>query len=95
MGSVRNVCMCVYRSNICFPGGSDGEEHTCNTGDSGLIPRSGRSPRRGNGYPFQYSCLENFVDRGAWQATGVHGGRKELDTTERLTLSLLHLFSHC
>ena len=57
------LCVCVYRSNICFPGGSDGEEYTCNTEDSGLIPRSGRSPGRGNGYPLQYSCLENFVDR--------------------------------
>ena len=34
-----------------------------------LIPGSGRSPRKGNGYPLQYSCLENPMDRGAWQAT--------------------------
>ena len=38
-------------------------------GDSGLIPGSGRSPGRGNGNPFQYSCLENSMDRGAWWAT--------------------------
>ena len=37
--------------------------------DMGLIPGSGRSPRIGNGNPLQYSCLENFMDRGAWQAT--------------------------
>ena len=37
--------------------------------DTGLIPRSGRYPRGGNGNPFQYSCLENPMDRGAWQAT--------------------------
>ena len=33
----------------------------------GLIPGSGRSPGGGNGNPLQYSCLENFIDRGAWQ----------------------------
>ena len=40
--------------------------------DVGLIPGSGRSPGVGNGNPFQYSCLENSMDRGAWRAT-VHG----------------------
>ena len=42
------------------------------TGDLGLIPGSGRSPGEGNGYPIQYSGLENPMDRGDWQAT-VHG----------------------
>ena len=42
------------------------------SGDMGLIPGSGRSPRGGYGNPLQYSCLENPVDRGAWKAT-VHG----------------------
>ena len=37
-----------------------------NTGDLGLIPGSGGSPREGNGYPLQYSCLENPMDRGTW-----------------------------
>ena len=37
--------------------------------DAGSIPESGRSPEEGNGYPLQYSCLENPMDRGAWQAT--------------------------
>jgi len=54
-----------------FPGGSDGKESTCNGGDLGLIPGSGRSPGEGNSYPLQYSCLENSMDRGAWQ-TVVH-----------------------
>ena len=40
-----------------------------NAGDLGSIPGSGRSPGEGNGYPFQYSCLGNPMDRGAWQAT--------------------------
>ena len=42
-----------------FPGGSDGKESACNAGDLGSIPGSGRSPGEGNGYPLQYSCLEN------------------------------------
>ena len=49
--------------------------------DTGLIPGSGRSPEGGHGNPLQYSCLENPVDRGAWQAT-VHRGCKESDMTE-------------
>ena len=51
--------------------GSDGKD-TCNVGDLGLIPGLGRFPGYGNGYPLQYSCLENSMDRGAWWAT-VHG----------------------
>ena len=43
--------------------------------DVGLIPGSGRSPGVGNGNPFQYSCLENLMDRGAWQVT-VNGTTK-------------------
>ena len=56
----------------CFPGGSDGKESACNAGDPGVIPGLGRSPGEGNGNPLQCSCLENPIDRGAWQAT-VHG----------------------
>ena len=63
-----------------FPGGSDGKEFACNTEDQGSILGSGRSPGEGNGNPFQYSCLENSADRGAWQAT-VHEVT-ESDTTE-------------
>ena len=55
-----------------FPGGSDGKESTCNAGDQGLIAGSRRSPGEGNGYPLQYSCLENSMDRRNWWAT-VHG----------------------
>ena len=43
--------------------------------DTGSIPESGRSPGEGNGYPLQYSCLENPMDRGAWRAI-VHGATK-------------------
>ena len=54
---------------------SDGKESTCSARDLGLIPALGESPREGNGNPLQYSCLENPMDRGAWQAT-VHGVTK-------------------
>ena len=47
----------------------------CNAGDPGSIPGLGRSPGEGNGNPLQYSCLENCMDREAWQAT-VHGVAK-------------------
>ena len=55
--------------------------------DAGSIPGLGRSSRVGNGNSLQYSCLENPMDGGAWWTT-VHGGRKELDTTERLHFHL-------
>ena len=58
-----------------FPGGSDSKVSVYNAGDPGLIPGSGRSPGEGNGTPLQYYCLENPVDREAWQAT-VHGVTK-------------------
>ena len=54
------------------PGGSDGKASARNAGDLGSIPKSGRSPREGNGYRLQYSCLENLMDRGDRWAT-VHG----------------------
>ena len=45
-----------------FPSDSAGKESICNAGDLGLIPGLGRSPREGNGYPLQYSGLENSMD---------------------------------
>ena len=47
------------------------QELACNMGDRALTPGLGRSPGEGNGYPLQYSCLENSVDRGAWWATSM------------------------
>ena len=52
-----------------FPGGSDNKEYAVSAGNLGSIPGSGISLGEGNGYPLQYSCLENFMDSGAWQAT--------------------------
>jgi len=55
-----------------FPGSSDGKESSCNAGDPSLMLGSGRCPGEENGYPLQYSCLENSMDKGIWQAM-VHG----------------------
>ena len=52
-----------------FPGGSVVEDPTAIAGDVSSIPGSGRFPGEGNDNPLQYSCLENSMDRGAWQAT--------------------------
>ena len=52
-----------------FTGGSVVKNLPANTGNAGLIPGLGRSHGYGNGNPFQYSCLGNPMDRGAWQAT--------------------------
>ena len=59
-----------------------------NAGDIGSMPGLGRSSKEGNGYPLQYSCLENSMDRGAWWAIA-HGVTK-WEMTERLTLSYIH-----
>ena len=72
-----------HKSTMGFPGGSVVKNPPANAGDLGLIPGSGRSPGEGNGNPFQYSCLGNPMDRGAWRAM-VHGVSKEMDMTERL-----------
>ena len=63
--------MLTSEESIDFPVDSDAR----NAGDEGLIPGSGRSSGGGHGNTLQYSCLENSMDRGAWQAT-VHGVTK-------------------
>ena len=60
---------------MTFPGVSDGKESASNAGDLDLIPGLRGSPGEGNGNPFQYFCLENSMDRGAWRAT-IHGVTK-------------------
>ena len=62
---------------MSFPGGSVVRDPPANAGDTSSIPGSGRSPREGNSNPFQYSCLENPTDRGAWWVTA-HGGCKRV-----------------
>ena len=67
-------------SKVGLPWWLSGKECTCNVGEAGSFLGSGRSPEEGNGNPFQYSCLENPMDRGAWLAT-VHGVAKDSDMT--------------
>ena len=69
-----------YRSDavsrsLGFPGDAVGKNPPAIAGNAGLISGSGRSPGAGNDCPLQYSCLENWMDRGAWWAT-VHGVTK-------------------
>ena len=70
------------------------QTHACNAGDLGSIPGSGRSTEERNGYPLQYSCLENIMDRGAWQAT-VHGVAESVTTethSRKATIKEWHSF---
>ena len=75
---LHQVCLKTSEFYIELPSANAGDK-----GDSS-IPRLGRSPRRGNGSPLQYSCLENPMNRGAWQAT-VPWHQKESDTTQQLS----------
>ena len=80
-----------------FPGGSDAKESTCNAGEMGdlaSVPGLGRSPGEGNGYPLQYSCLEN--PHGHRSLAGYSPrGRKESDTTERLSTVQVQTIQSC
>ena len=63
----------IFNPGPCFPDGSVVKNPLANAGnvrDTGLIPGSGRSLGEGNGKPLHYSCLDNSMDRGAWQAWG-------------------------
>ena len=77
--SLRNDSTTFYYSlEVGLPWWLNSKESTCNAGaagDAGSIPGLGRSPGEGIGYPLQYSCLENSMDRGTWRAT-VHGVSK-------------------
>ena len=81
-----NGCTMVCNKFSCVPGllgfprASDGKEFACQAGDLGSVPGLGRSSGGGHGNPLQYSCLENPMDRGAWQATVYRVA--ESDTTE-------------
>ena len=80
--------MQVSRNPLGPPDSSAGKESTCNAGDVSLIPGLGRSPGEGNGNPLQYSCLENPVDRVAWQAI-VHGVAKDWTRLSEQTTSVI------
>ena len=76
---------------MSFSCGSHGKNSACNAGDLGSISGLGQSPGEGNGYPLQYSCLENSIDRGAWWAISPWGCNVS-DITEQLILSLTFMF---
>ena len=78
----------IYYIGWDFSYASDSKESACNVGHLGSIPELGRSPGEGNGYPLQYSGLENSTYRGAWQAT-VHGIPKS-----RTWLRNFHFYFH-
>ena len=62
-----NVLIFFHLDSLGFPIVSDGKEFACqDAGNTGSIPGLGRSPGGGKGYPLQYSCLGNPIDRGAW-----------------------------
>ena len=83
-----------HRLKRTIPGGSVGKESAYNAGELGSIPGLGRSPGEGNGYPLQYSCLENPMGREAWQAI-VHGVTKVGHNlaTKPPSLSLYFIYS--
>ena len=72
-----------------FPDGSDGKEYTCSAGDLSSISGLGRSPAGGHGNLLQSSCLENPL-RQRSQAGYSTQGRRQLDTTERLSTGIIH-----
>ena len=77
-GSIQEediIIVNIFAPNMGFSCSLVGKESACNAGDLGLIPGLGRLPGEGNGNPLRYSCLENLMDRGAWQAA-VHGVAK-------------------
>ena len=83
---IHDLVQCSCDTVQGFPGVSAGKESACNGGDQGSIPGLGRYPGEGNGDPPQYSGLENYRDRGAWQVT-VHGVEKS-----RTQLSTFHVY---
>ena len=79
---------------VGFPGGSVAKNPPAMQETRVHSLKSGRSSRKGNGNPLQYSCLGNPMDRGAWQVT-VHGVTKESDMTERLSIHThTHIHTH-
>jgi len=80
---IYNGIILSHKKEWNFPGGSVAKNPPANagdTGDTGWIPRLGRSPGEGNGNLLQYSCLENPMDRGTWWGMA-HGVKKEPDMT--------------
>ena len=79
-------------NRLDFPGGSVVKNLPANTRDTGSIPGLRRTPGEGNGNPLQYSCLGNFMVKGAWRATystwGCKRVRHDLATKQQVTIRL-------
>ena len=85
------IALCELLFQIHYPlGGLDSKESAGSAGDPGPILGSGRFPGEGNGYPLQYSCLGNPIDRASWLGYSPWG-HNESDTTEQLTLQSLQI----
>ena len=82
---MKSQVLMIIALSFDFPGGSDGKASAYHTGDRGSIPGLERSPGEGNGNPFQYSCLENPMDGGAWLAT-VHRVAKSQTRLSNFTI---------
>ena len=86
--AIRKLRMCLpinrAFSNPCLP--VNDKESACNVGDAGSIPRWARSLEEGHSNPFQCSCLENPLDRGAWQASTVHRVTKNHTLLKQLSI---------
>ena len=87
-----SVQITLYLHHISFPGGSDGKESACNAGDAGSIPGWGRPPAEGNVYPRLYSWPGTSHEQRTLAGYSPWG-RKESNTTECLTLSLVFFFT--
>ena len=86
------VCVCIlYSSGLpWWLSGKDSASNAGNAGDSSSVPASGRFPGGGHGNPFQDSCLENPMDRGAWHTTG-HRVEKSLTRLKGVSMRALYL----
>ena len=85
------LCILIAKGPHSIPGGLPGDSVVknppVNAGDVGSIPGSERSPRRGNGKPFQYYCLGNPMDRGAWWAAVCRVIKNQAQLSDRTTTS--------
>ena len=93
--TLRVRWIAIYmRGNMGFPDGSDGKESACNVGASVSVPGSGRSSGEGNGYPLQYSCLENPMDRRACLATVHEEEERSVPSCFPFPWTWLHCLEH-
>ena len=82
----RPILKFRIRKGRGFPGGSNSKESACSARDPSSVPGSGRSPGEGDGNLLQYSCLENSMDRGAWQATVHRVAKSQTRLSDKHTL---------